>query len=408
MVPSQVQAAPPDATLERAQDHQARGRFAEAAADYEQFAANHPDDEQTAVALDNAYLLRLGLGDRDRADAHLAELERLYAKTQSERAAAVFWSHRHHLDRNQARRDHAVAYLKKYRRTGGPDREFVAEAVIAQIDWRRSCHEPLLFDSCVSRDVRYRVHSHGFSVLPGLPNRCHGTGIMYTAIGGRNRELAQAAQKRLARLLERARNVELPNDPERASEFADAWAMVLVYRIDAKAEALLRTELPRGLALHEQAPRRAQQLTRLDRFLASLTHDTDAIVREYASVETTGSRYWTQAAALRTAELYESVAEVIDRGEIPGSAATPDQKSMHCAVLASAAVPMAARALPAYRDCFESAIEARFESPFMQACAWMVPEFDRSSPYPISAELVGTPTFSTSPITWVGVVAPEP
>jgi hypothetical protein len=90
-IPSWVRAAPPeredeseapDVTLERAQDHQARVRFADAAADYEQFAAAHPDDERAATALDNAYLLRVGLGEYEQAEADRAALERSYVRTQ--------------------------------------------------------------------------------------------------------------------------------------------------------------------------------------------------------------------------------------------------------------------------------------------------------------------------------------
>jgi hypothetical protein len=446
-IPSWVRAAPPeredeseapDVTLERAQDHQARVRFADAAADYEQFAAAHPDDERAASALDNAYLLRVGLGEYEQAEADRAALERSYVRTQLERAAAVFWSRRAQLERNQERRDHAVAYLKKYRRSGGVDREIVAEAVIAQIDWRRSCNDGLLLDSCVVRYVRYAFYSScslgeeppSRKTLeaklarasqparpPQLPNHCRGFDHASTEIGGRDRELAKAAQKRLAKLLARADAVgQLPgDDPKRALDLAEARAMAIVYRADAKAEALLlRTELPGDLELfgtegtnHSQAQlgRRERSLTKLDRFLTSVMKEADEIVREYASVEATGSMYWTQAAALRTAELFESLADLIDSAERSDAVATREQFNAQCMVLANRATPLRARALAAYVDCFEHAAASQVESEFMQACEERLGQLDPTH-YPLAVELIGTPAVSPSELMQVGVVGP--
>jgi hypothetical protein len=103
LIPSSGRAAPPepedqreaaDVTLERADDHRARARFADAAVEYERFAAAHPDDERAASALENAYLMRVGLGEGEQAEADRAALERSYLRTQPERAAEVFWSRR--------------------------------------------------------------------------------------------------------------------------------------------------------------------------------------------------------------------------------------------------------------------------------------------------------------------------
>jgi hypothetical protein len=434
LIPASGRAAPPeqekseaaDVTLERADDHRARARFPDAATDYERFATSHPDDERAAGALENAYLLRVGLGEREQAEADRAALERSYLRTQPERAAEVFWSRRAQLERNQARRDHAVAYLKSYRHGGGVDREIVAEAVIAQIDWRRSCDEPMLLDSCVVRQVRHVIYDSGPPQLrskktparaPALPTHCRAFDRMYTQISSRDLELANAAQKRLAKLLARVGEVgELPiDDPKRAREFADAWGMALVYRTDATAEALLRTtKLPSGLELvpadwtdlsQTQLRRRARSRLRLEQFLSSITVATDEIVREYASVEATGSAHWTQAAALRKAELYESLADVIQHSETSDAITTREQHHGQCMLLANEATPLRARALAAYVDCFEQAVASRVETEFMHACAERLSELDRHH-YPLDAEFVGTPTVSSSVITQLGVVGP--
>jgi hypothetical protein len=452
--PSWVRATPPeredesegpDVTLERAHDHQAKARFADAAADYEQFAAAHPGDERAATALDNAYLLRVGLGQHEQAEADRDALERSYVHTQPERATAVFWSRRAHLDHDQARRDHAVAYLKKYRRSGGVDREIVAEAVIAQIDWRRSCHEPLLLDSCVIRRGRYNFYPSisldaqlpsrkAFEATlarmrasrparapqparaPLLPDRCQGLVDVWNSIGGRDRELAKAAQKRLAKLLARVDAVgQLPgDDPKRALEFAEARAMALVYRADAKVEALLlRTELPGDLEVFgtEETHR---WLAKLDRFVTSVMNEADVIVTQYASVQATGSVYWTQAAALRTGELYESLADVIEFAETSDAVAetsdlvaTREEFDAQCMVLANRAAPLRAREFAAYVDCFEHAAASQVESEFTQACVERLGTLDNTR-YPLALELIGgTPTVSSSAISWVGVVGLE-
>src|SRR5690606_8273651 len=142
----------------------------------------------TPDALQNAFLYRVGLSQRELALADLDRYERLYARKHAERAAAVFWTRQQLLDDDAARREHAVDYLARYRSKGGLDRLIVAEVTIAQIDWRRSCPEPLLHDLCVS------IERHDKSLVP---HRCELPQYTTVTVHKRNAKLAQQAQERL-------------------------------------------------------------------------------------------------------------------------------------------------------------------------------------------------------------------
>jgi tetratricopeptide (TPR) repeat protein len=75
-----------------AEGYGALARHEDSAATYEAFAASYPDHEQADDALENAYRLRLGLGQREQAQADLATFERLYRRKDVQRAAGLFWA----------------------------------------------------------------------------------------------------------------------------------------------------------------------------------------------------------------------------------------------------------------------------------------------------------------------------
>src|SRR5690606_6252516 len=133
-----------------AESYQAVAHYNESAQRYEQFATAYEKADRASDALQNAYLFRLGLGQEDKAKENLAKYESIYKKKDIKKAAKIFWSQHELLQSEGARRSHAEEFLKTYGTKGGVDRAVVAEAVIAQIDWRRSCDEPLLYDSCIT------------------------------------------------------------------------------------------------------------------------------------------------------------------------------------------------------------------------------------------------------------------
>jgi len=238
-----------DTLHELAQAHANTAEYEQAATHFEQFAKQAGEDVRAPEALQNAYLFRLGLGQRDAAKRDLVAYQHLYEPDQRddpEKVAQIFWSQHDLLDSTKDQRKHAIAYLANFEEEGGLDRALVAEAVIAQIDWRRSCPKPLLMDSCISISREAMP-----SAKPKRPERCGLPSQSIVTVHRRNSKLAAAAQERfekIDKLAARGKNIDiLEGDRPRLERFKAAWAMAIVYRADAQYEEFLALELPDDL-----------------------------------------------------------------------------------------------------------------------------------------------------------------
>src|SRR5690606_12874545 len=219
-----------------AQSHQAVAHYRDAAARFEEFAGKYNKDKRAADALQNAYLFRLGIGDEEAAAADLKQYDALFKKKDIKTAAKIFWSRHDLLKTDPERKSHAEEYLKIYGSKGGVDRQIVAEAAIAQILWRRSCEEELLYDSCLSikrqkavsglaeiekqkklqeRQARLEAKSEksGKKEKYKPPKRCGSSTQGLITVHKRDKKVAEQAQKRFANVLKLAKkNPQVPAD----------------------------------------------------------------------------------------------------------------------------------------------------------------------------------------------------
>jgi hypothetical protein len=386
-------------------------------------------------------VLRLGLGQTSEALANLDTLERLHARG-SEAAAAAAWARRQALTNTADKREHALSYLATYGQRGGLDRAIVAEAVIAQIDWRRSCDEPLWLDSCslvrrrvvficqyTAIEARKRlVEAHAAGRDPSLPTSCRSEfgvqfGVLQVFPRAKVHRSAQARIERILRMIGDGSAIDIPpEDVERTRAFADAWAMALVYRADLTYEALLVTDPPTDLDFHvdewrghsrfpehqriytAQARKRDRSRAVLDAFFAEQTRRLQALEREYAAVAAVGSPYWTLVAATRIADVAHQLSGVLELALVPEALENRDQIEVYCAEFQRRAEIIRAQALPAYEACFETAVELGLSNEFSRHCEQQLEHLDPGK-YPPSDELVGDPIVTTSEVSPVGLVA---
>jgi tetratricopeptide (TPR) repeat protein len=420
--------------------------YERAAERYEQYAARYPNQNETPDALQNAYLFRVALGHTDTATKDLDAYEKLYEAKDPERAAKIFWTRRELLSTSAQRREHALAYLKKYG-SQSRDRSIVAEAVIAQIDWRNSCTEPLLFDSCISIEREHApVRTPGITdddvervarVRAGQakspryrpPTRCGVPSQAIITVHPRKRQLAADAQARFEQILRAIRKLGRMTFPEeeveRRSTFADAWGMAIVYRADAGFEELLALELPDDLDVYvDEALRNSSELAEARRYKAQVKAADDsrrrlhqflerkhALVREsvdrYSEAKGTGSPYWTIVAMMRVGMLYEDFYNQLSHAKVPRSVRTEPQVEAYCRTLASVADPILDEmALPAWEYCVQRSTEYQYFTEFTHACEARLVELDPLR-YPATSELFGEPTPSPTRMRTVGVQAEE-
>lgn len=375
--------------------------YQDAAERFETYAAEYPADYRTPDALQNAYLYRVGLSQPELALADLDRYERLYARKDPDRAAAVFWTRQQLLDDDAARRAHAVDYLARYRSKGARDHLIVAEVTIAQSDWRRSCPEPLLHDLCVS------IERHDTSPAP---HRCELPQYTTVTVHKRDTKLAAQAQERLrsaAKVLQRT--VEIPeHDVARIAAFRQVWVLMLLYPLDAAIEAELRVELPGKLDdLIANGPAAAAAQRRLAEFLAQRFARMHELSEGYAEIKGTGSNAHTILAAWRTATLQLSLAERLRQLPVPATLRAPKSSRAFCDAMIEQTTPLVEAAIASYEYCLDRAIELQHFDATAQACEDELHRLDPTR-WPATVELFGEPGLTSPGIVRAGLIAEDP
>lgn len=328
--------------------------YDDAAERYEQYAQLYPNSKDAPEALQNAYLFRVGLDQTDAALRDLDEYERLYARKDPDMAARIFWSRSELLDTAKQRREHALEYIQRHGRGGSVDRWLVAEAVVAQIDWRSSCAEPLLFDSCITiDDAVVTVHA-------------------------RKRKLASEAQARFDRILSAIQksSIQIPEyEYERQRSFLDAWAMALVYQADADYEDFLRLGVPKKLD---------REGSRLREFVEHKLELGTELAERYAAVKAVRSWRWQSVAMARVGMLYETFADQLDH-------------------FGGWAQPLRDKAANAWLYCLVRATEYQYFDEFSRLCELQLAEHNPRN-HPAAHELLGEFGHAPTRMRTVGVL----
>ena len=428
-----------------AESFQAVAYYEDSAARYEEFASAYGKDKRAPDALQNAYLFRLGLGQEDKAKENLTKYESLYKRKDVEKAAKIFWSQYDLLDSDTRRRAHAENYLKTYGKRGGLDRAVVAEAVIGQIDWRRSCDEPLLYDSCITvkrkrvlsgveaierrkkMEARQKkAEEEGGSEKKRFrpPKRCGSATQGVITVHRRGKKRREAAQARFRKVLKMVGKgkISIPeDDKKRAEDFKNAWAMSMVYRADKDYEDYLRLEMPADLDFavdewrndpsfprykriyDEQVKRRDESIKRFTKFFEDKKKTMSKLLESYAAVKDTGSPYWVLASAARSASVQQNFADQLYRADVPSNFRSQDQVWGYCDQLADYAQPLQDNALSAYTYCIERSTEFQFFNEFSRLCEEEMQQRDADK-YPATNELFGVSIYTDSRIEKVGVM----
>jgi hypothetical protein len=365
--------------------HAALAQYEPSAERYEQYARRYPKSKHAPEALQNAYLFRVGLGQTDAALRDLEDYEKLYERENPELAARIFWSRQTLLDTHKQRREHALAYIQRYGRSGSIDRWLVAEATVAQIDWRSSCAEPLLFDSCIS-----------LQGTESSPKRCGEPGGDLIVAHPRKSKLAADAQARFGRIISaiHKNSIKIPEyEYERQASFLDAWAMATVYQADADFEDFLRLEVPAKL---DPGSVRMQEFVEHELKLAT------ELVERYAGVKQIRSVRWQTVGMSRVGLLYESFARQLGQAKVPSTVRGDAQVKSHCEQLAAWAQPVRDRAIEAWQYCLARATEYQLVDEYSRLCELRLAELDPR--HPATHELFGEPSHAPTRLRTVGVL----
>jgi TolA-binding protein len=436
-----------------AESHQAVAHYRDAATRFEEFAEKHKKDKRASNALQNAYLFRLGIGDESKAEENLAKYEAMYKKKDVKKAAKIFWSKNALIETEGGKKTHAEQYLKTYGSRGGADRQAVAEALIGQVLWRRSCEEELLYDSCLS--VKRKKTVAGFDAIMKEkkimerrarleakrekqaekakgkdkkkyrpPQRCGSATQGLITVHKRSSKGRANAEKRFKTVMKLSKKkVNIPaEDVQRLEAFRNAQGMAMVYLADGKYEDYLQINMPEGLSFNveewkkdsglpkwekeykEQVKKKEDSEKRFKKFFEDKVKLLNELTEAYAKVKATGSPYWTLASAARTAMLSQNFADQLYRADVPRDIIkTEDEYYAYCDALADQAQPLQKQAFDAFTYCIERSTEFSFFNQYSRLCEEEMQQWDAEK-YPATNEMFGTSIYTRSSISQAQVM----
>ena len=425
-----------DALYQLGGNYQRVAMFGKAADRFEQYSEKYKGDKEAPHALQNAYLFRLGLGEKDKAAQDIVKYEDLYKKKDPKEAARIFWS-RNELEATDAERmAHAQEYLKLYGKTGGTDRRVVAEAMIGQILWRQSCSKALLYDSCMAiqrskatagedRRKKYREAKKKAAKKKDkqeIPKYCGSATQGIITVFERDKKRAAQAQQYFDSVLRAvSTKVDVPeSDTQRVQNFKDAWGKAVVYRSDQKYEEYLRINLPEGMDFtveewkkdaglkkwENEYKQQVKTKEESDKKFKAFLEKKGGLLKDlhagYDSSIKTKSFGWMIAGAARSAMVSQNFADQLFRAEVPKSFKTEDQAYAYCDALGDAAEPYQQDAVAKFTICLEKSTEYQWFNEFSRLCEDELQQTNAEK-YPSTNELFGQSIYTSSSLDSVNV-----
>ena len=223
-------------------------RFPEAASLAEDFVRRYAKEPGAKAHLERAIGLRIGLRQASEARRDVDLAAKLFGREDPAWVAGLAWALGELATDDDARVRHAEDYLRRYGDDGGVDRRLVAEVLIADDRWRRSCRVGDTLGLCVAPPAK-----------SGSRSRCGPPPELRPA--KRQARLAAEALERYERVRRfrwqsspRAEERLLDGIPEgdrrRSQELSDALERAELAVTDAGFEELLAIELLGDLDFH--------------------------------------------------------------------------------------------------------------------------------------------------------------
>lgn len=383
--------------------------FERAAAAMERFAERYPGEAEANELLQEAGLLRAQLGQDPRALALFETVEKNYAARDPQRAAIVHWARVDLLPKtlpdDQARQKHAIEYLVRHGSKGGPGRRIVAEVTVAAIEWRRACKQKGgLLDLCVTSKPA-ALDSPKRGKPPTVT--CAGPAAQVVTVYPRDRQLADAAQRRLRQAIELGQALPPVEDPWLRMKVAEALDEAEILVADRELEAALAVRPPTDLNFRVEdylqystkasdrqkyaAQKRKSEDSRRRFFdyWTKIREQSDDVTRRYEKIAgRKGSARGAFAAAARVAVLVQAQVDTLLAAEVPDGLGSEEAIKAYCGALRDYTTPVEASATQALEFCWERAAAFAYTDASVEFCG---AELQRRLPraHPPQRELFG-------------------
>ncbi len=362
------------ATLQAAHLFATIGWFDQAATRFEAYAARYAAELEARDALENAFRLRLALGDDDRARADGERYLKLFGAKDPSRAADAAFVMALRV-RERGKPDDAVRALRQWIKTyGGRDRERLVSAylVVGELLWDASCPVKPVDGLCLARD----------RAAASVP-RCKGpVPLVGVARDAARVKEAQAALEQAVRLS------EVAGSSDTRAMVAGEQARLLL--ADARIERAIQDTLPAaelepdGRMTPASARDQAAWLAQWQKGLAEANRSLEDLVRSKnlrVAVTAVGRTAWLAQYAtdtLRSAPLPVGKR----KGKGTKAAFAEEVGAVYCAALGDLSGPLEVRA----RDAATMCVEKAGELGVVDGAEQCVAIFDQIDPATIGAD----------------------
>ena len=400
-----IKAHPEDALAARAlyrigAGYQQLAFYDYAATHYEAFAKRYPGEPQAQTALGNASQFREGLQQPREALADMDAYVGFYGGRDPEDAAGVFFQKGEVFEaqnRTDDLRAHLRAYLDKWGKQGGLDRQVQAHFRLGELAWTASCPRASTDGACLRVDRMTASRSR--EVIDAANRRlgrrkqtqCGPATKPKIVLFDRTRQQASDAEAhfRAAIDLWKAGEAKFPitgrGIEARRAAGAYAAAGAAFYLAEKDYEDLLRIKFPQSLDFSDPArvhnpQRRAAVAKKLadsqKRFAAYLDDKSRQLEKtrvRYLEVFKLRQAQWTIAAAARVGQLHQDFAGQLYTAEIPKDLPETDQwgnhpRDLYCTQLEDRAEKVEAKAVEGFRACLTAATQQSWFNQWSHLC----------------------------------------
>jgi TolA-binding protein len=419
-----IKAHPQDALAARAKFRIGAGYhqlafYERAATHYEDFAKHYPGEPQARAALGNASAFREGLQHAREALADMDAYVSFYGARNPQDAAGVFFQKAEVYEaqkRTDDLRAHLRAYLDRWAKHGGLDRQIHAHFRLGELAWAASCSRASEDGACLRVD---RLTASRSRQVIDAANRKLGRKLTQCGpatkskivLFDRSRAQVAGAEGHFQAAIELGRaggaaGAIAGSDPQadaRRANAAHAAAGAAFYLAEKDYEELLRIKFPQGLDFSDpkkvgNPQRRAAVARKFEdskkRFTAYLDEKTRHLEKtraRYLEVFKLRQAHWTIAAAARVGQLHQDFAGQLYTAEIPKDLPDNDPwgnhpRELYCQQLEEQAEKVERKALEGFRACLSAATQQSWYNNWSRLCER---ELNQLQPieFPVASEI---------------------
>jgi TolA-binding protein len=371
------------ATIKLGDDYARIAWYDESAKQLEAYAKTWGGEKDAYGAMSDAVMYRKGIGDDREAIADTEYFVSTFERKDPEAAADAFFSliaiYDKHGDVDREIK-HLRAYLKKFAKTGGNEREVAAWTKIAELAWAASCPVALVDGSCV-KVVRERA-VRGAAKKVHAQKTCGGAEkirvIVVTRDAQRVKQARAAAAKAIAAYQDKAAKAPYARAKFLQAEIAYEGYLALSFpSLDFSTAARSKKSLAKFDAWVKDKRAAGTKAGKLYKGILALKVPGDAI-----------------ASAARLGQIEQDFAGALYTAEIPKSVRTgPDAEDAidaYCGRLEDVAAPDEDAAVDAYGACLAVSTKLGWFSSWSRLCERELGQL-RPDDYPTASELHSSP-----------------